>query len=436
MSLFRPSRPTVDSPTATGPERGPSRVPPLTSTGARPSRPTFMVLAALCGAALLAGCSGRSASDTRTVQQPPPRYDTSRVPPYLPKDLLPDATRKSDEKVKVALLLPFSGQHSGIADSMLKAAQLAVFDVADENFELIPLDTRGTPDGASEAARSAMGQGVKLILGPLLGSSVRSASIETRGSDLNIVAFSNDRMVAGNGVYLMGFLPGEEIARTVAFASSKGYRSMAGFAPDNPYGRLALDSLQSSAGRYGATVTRTRLVPENPDALAASAREFAAGQSYDALLLPYSGPSLNEAVRQLQSAGVDTSRTKLMGTGQWNQPSLYQEPLLHGGWFATVPPETRATFERRFQQTYGNPPPRLATLAYDATALAALIAATPDARFDAAALTNPRGFAGADGYFRFRPDGTAQRGLAVMEVVPGGLRAVDRAPTRAEDLSS
>src|SRR5690606_29341677 len=150
MSLFRPSRPTVDSPTATGPERGPSRVPPLTSTGARRSRPTFMVLAALCGAALLAGCSGRSASDTRTVQQPPPRYDTSRVPPYLPKDLLPDTTKKSDEKVKVALLLPFSGQHSGIADSMLKAAQLAVFDVAGDDFELIPLDTRGTPDGASE----------------------------------------------------------------------------------------------------------------------------------------------------------------------------------------------------------------------------------------------------------------------------------------------
>src|SRR3546814_16450021 len=92
---------------------------------------------------------------------------------------------------------------------------MAVFDVAEENFTLVPLDTGGTPEGAAEAARAAARQQAKLVLGPLLSSSVRSAAIATRGSDLNIVAFSNDRLVAGNGVYLMGFLPGDEVTRAV-----------------------------------------------------------------------------------------------------------------------------------------------------------------------------------------------------------------------------
>ncbi|MET4698094.1 branched-chain amino acid transport system substrate-binding protein [Constrictibacter sp. MBR-5] len=392
--------------------------------------------ALVCAAALLAGC-GSSGTSGGNVQQPAPRYDTSQVPPYLPKDLLTD-TSKPAEKVKVALLLPLSGQHAAIGEALLKASQMAVFDVADDNFTLVPLDTQGTPDGAAEATRTALRQNVKLILGPLLSTSVRAASNATRGTGVNIIAFSNDQMVAGNGVYLMGFLPGQEVQRAVAYASSRGLRRMGAFAPDSPYGRLAVGALQSSASRYGGTVARTIIVPENPASVASGAREFAQGDSYDAILLPFSGPALNDVARQLQSAGIEPSRTKFLGTSQWDHPSntLYQEPLLNGGWFALVPPEKRAEFERRYASNYGGKPPRIATLAYDATALTALIAKSPNARFDQQAITNPRGFAGADGYFRFRPDGTADRGLAIMEVVPGGLRIVDPAPTRAEDLSS
>ncbi|MEX2249797.1 MAG: penicillin-binding protein activator, partial [Parvibaculum sp.] len=46
-----------------------------------------------------------------------------------------------------------------------------------------------------------------------------------------------------------------------------------------------------------------------------------------------------------------------------------------------------------------------------------------------AALTDPDGFAGVDGIFRFMADGRTERGLAVMEVRPGGAVVVDPAPT-------
>lgn len=399
-------------------------------------RLAFTAAALFCATALLAGC-GTSGTGGGSVQQPPPRYDTSRVPPYVPKGIFEEAAKPAED-VKVALLLPLSGQHAAIGDALLKASQMAVFDVAGDNFTLVPIDTKGTPDGAADAAREAMRQNAKVILGPLLSPSVRAASSVTRGSGVNIIAFSNDRMVAGNGVYLMGFLPGQEVQRAAAFAGARGLTRMGAFGPDSPYGRLTVEALQSSAPRYGGTVARTIIVPETPPAVASGAREFAQGESFDAILLPFSGPALNDAARQLQSAGIAPDRTKFLGTSQWDHPSrsLYQEPLLVGSWFALVPPETRAEFERRYSSNYGGAPPRIATLAYDATALTALIAKSPNARFDEAALTNPRGFSGADGYFRFRPDGTADRGLAIMEVVPGGLRVVDPAPRRAEDLTS
>ena len=71
----------------------------------------------------------------------------------------------------------------------------------------------------------------------------------------------------------------------------------------------------------------------------------------------------------------------------------------------------------------------MANTAYDAAALAATLArAEGGADFSAAALTQPSGFAGHDGIFRFLPDGTAERGLAVLEVGPRAATVVSPAP--------
>ena len=72
---------------------------------------------------------------------------------------------------------------------------------------------------------------------------------------------------------------------------------------------------------------------------------------------------------------------------------------------------------------------RTATLAYDAVALVAALARTQgNQRFAPDVLTNPSGFAGIDGLFRFRADGTNERGLAVMKVTSSGGVAVAGSP--------
>jgi branched-chain amino acid transport system substrate-binding protein len=60
--------------------------------------------------------------------------------------------------------------------------------------------------------------------------------------------------------------------------------------------------------------------------------------------------------------------------------------------------------------------------------VAALVKTQGPARFAGETLTNSSGFAGIDGVFRFRPDGTNQRGLAVMRVTPSGSQVVSPAP--------
>ena len=160
------------------------------------------------------------------------------------------------------------------------------------------------------------------------------------------------------------------------------------------------------------------------------------GADFDALLLPQGGERLKATARQLRQAGLDASQVRLLGSGLWDDPATVGEPALVGGWFAASPPDARAQFEAKFRATYGHAPPRLASLSFDAAALAAVLAKNGGADpFTTDAILNPRGFAGVDGLFRFTPDGLVQRGLAVIEVGPQGNTVVSPAPSSFADLT-
>lgn len=339
-------------------------------------------------------------------------------------------------QIRVALLLPLSGANAALGNAMLDAAQMALYDVADTTLELLPYDTQGTAQGAGDAARAALGQGAKLIIGPLLAAEVEAVKPLAAAANVPVLAFSTSAQLAGGGTYLMGFLPRDEIARVIAFAHGKGANRFAALAPRTAYGEVAVDALRSAVAAQNATLGRVDFYdPVAPD-LSTAAKSFAAAaQNADAVLLPEGGARLRALAPLLPYYNIDPEKVHFLGTGLWDEKGLGGEPSLDGGWFAAPPPAARADFEKRFADLYRHPPPRLSTLAYDATALVAVLAHGangPD--FSAAALTNPSGFSGIDGIFRFRSDGLVQRGLAVLEVERDGNKVVDPAPETFQSL--
>jgi branched-chain amino acid transport system substrate-binding protein len=341
-------------------------------------------------------------------------------------------------KTRVGLLLPLSGPNATLGNAMLDAAQMALFDAADEKLELVPQDTQGTPQGAADAARTALAEGAKLMIGPLLAAEVEAAKPVAKLGNVPLIAFSTSTQLAGEGTYLMGFLPRQEIERVVAFAHGKGANRFAVFAPRSAYGEVAVEAMREASQKAGASLDRVEFFdPALPDLTPVVKRFAAGGRNFDALLLPVEVPRLKVLAPLLAYYEVDPDKVHYLGTGLWDEPGLGSEPALNGGWYAAPPPAARADFEKRFRDLYRRAPPRLATLAYDATALAAVLAhgeKGPD--FSAAALTNPSGFAGVDGIFRFLPDGLVQRGLAVLEVHKDGPSTViDPAPETFQSVN-
>ena len=366
----------------------------------------------------------------------------------------------------MALLLPLSGSNARLGEAMRDAAQLALFDFADDDFELLLYDTKGTPEGASDAATLAIGDGASVILGPLLSSSVRALTPQARAANVTVLAFSSDSSVSGEGVYTMGFYPNAEVARVVSFARSRGILRFAALVPDNDYGEAVADTLRLAAEAADAQVTQVQFYDPAAGDLSDTVRELADYDTrrqvlvaqmaelekqdsevarralkrlekmqtigelpFDALLLADGGKRLQAIAAWLPFYDIDPGKIRILGTGLWDEPGIGAEPALVGGWFAAPSPTARADFERQYERIYGQKAPRRATLAYDATLLAVLLAKKKGgADYSAPALTNPSGYSGSDGIFRLLANGRAERGLAVMQIRRHGAEVISVAP--------
>jgi len=340
--------------------------------------------------------------------------------------------------VRVGIILPFNSSTAAtrtLAAAMLNAAELALFESKNRDMVLIPADEGASPDDAAAAAQKLLSQGAEIIIGPLFAQSVTAVAPIARDSGVPVLAFSTERKVAGKGVYLLSFLPQMEVARVISYAAAEGHHDLAAMVPQTPYGDIAASAFDDAVKAAGARSVDVEHFAAG--ALTAPSQAIAKAAP-DAVLIAQGGAALKAIAPSLIFSGIDPTKVKLLGTGLWvDDPTLNKEESLDGGWFAAPEPDANNAFNAKYKEAYGTNPPELAPLAYDAISLVALLApGTPYHRFTPAALTDPNGFDGVNGIFRFAPDGTAERGLAVLEVNPDGFKIVSPAPKTFEKTNS
>jgi ABC-type branched-subunit amino acid transport system substrate-binding protein len=381
---------------------------------------------------VLAACgSQKQATPSGTTQATAPEPTTTQPVPTP----LPEVNR-----IKVALLLPLSGDQAALGDSLLQASQLALFEAPDSNVELLVRDTGDSSFGAAQAAQEAINEGAQLILGPVFGNAVKEVAPVAQAAGVNVVSFSTDRSVAQPGVYVMGILPSLQVQRVVGYASRQGLHRIAALLPQSPYGQTVREALQATARGAGAQVVHVDFY--DPRALDASSavgqtgQYISSGGAVDALLVPETSERLHGITGQFGSFGIDPTRVRLLGSTLWaDDPTLGLDPNLVGAWYAAPDPGPWNEFRNRFRAAYASDPPRLATIAYDATLLAILLAGGPTGPdFNATTLTDPAGFSGVDGIFRFEGNGSVERGLAIMEVHDGFVDVREPAPTSFDQV--
>jgi ABC-type branched-subunit amino acid transport system substrate-binding protein len=363
-----------------------------------------------------------------------PSGSASPPPAPAPQQPAQPAPAIGAGRVKVGLVLPLSASgNAGLAgQSMKNAAELALAEFNNPDVQLLVKDDAGTTQGAQQSAQQALDEGAEIILGPLFAHSVGAAAQVARGRNVPVIAFSTDSNVASRGVYLLSFLPESDVERVVEYSVAQGKRSYAALVPDNAYGSVIEAAFKQITARKGARVMVLERYTSDRQRLPEPVRIVAQGAARaDAIFIPDGGDDVPTVVQMLASNGVAVRRVQLLGTGLWDDPRIFSDANLQGGLFAAPDPASGGfrAFAGRYKSRYSNDPVRTATLAYDAVALVAALARQQGPqRFSDQVLTNPSGFAGIDGVFRFRSDGTNERGLAVLKVTQGGPQVVSPAP--------
>ncbi len=394
-------------------------------------------IVALLFAAALAACAPSKVSAPPAGEQAAPPAGTTpqaeMPPPAMPG---PVTAVPETGPVKVGLLLPLSGANAALGQALLQAAQMALFDLGDSRLALVVRDSDG-PGGAAAGAQALVTEGARIVLGPIFSASVGQAAPAVRAAGVPMIAFSTDVSVAGNGVYVMGVLPGLQVERVVGYAASHGLRRMAVLAPSTPFGQTIIAALQGAAPRDGAAVATIAYYDPAATDMTSYVQQLNPGGTpqFDALMIPEGAPKLLQIAPLVPYYDIDPAQVRLLGTALWDNPALAAEPSLIGGWFAAPGQEQWKSFAQRYRALYRSDPPRIASLAYDAAALAAVLGRGEGGiGFGQEALTQASGFTGVDGVFRFRPDGRVERGLAVYEMQAGGPVVIDPAPTSFEPV--
>lgn len=330
---------------------------------------------------------------------------------------------------RAAVLLPFSHPRADVraeAESMLAGIELAMFNRGEPAFVLLPKDTAGVKSTAEARAREALEEGADIIIGPLFSANVQVVRDLAYEANVPVVAFSNSREAAGGGSYLISISPEEEVIRIVDAAFQRGVRLFAYLGPSSDYGRRIEAGLRMRVAANGGRMVSSGFYSPSNDAPVDEARQVATAVRAEleseprirvAVMIPEGGVKLRSVAPLLPYYDVDIRRVQLLGTGLWNDPSVWREPTLIGGIFPAPDPASVARFSENFERIYSRKPTDLASIGYDAGALAAALA-TADA-LSYAGVTQQDGFSGVNGLFRFRADGTAERSLAVLELKAG-----------------
>ena len=328
--------------------------------------------------------------------------------------------------VRVGLILPLTqnGAPSAVGASLRNAAQLAIEESGMNDITLMIEDDHGTPDGAAQAAQAGHRRGrARSSSGRCSPPTCARSARVAKPAGRPVIAFSTDESVASPGVYLLSFLIESYADRIAEFAVSRGKKSFAVLAPQSDYANVAVGEFQQAAARLSARVVdRRALHAGQPQSRRAGDRRRR--QADRRAVHPRTGGRHaggrarrwpRAASRRRFSAPASGTiraccgcrRCRAPGSPRPTTPASTPSPS------ATRPsstpircgsprsPTTPSRWRRRWRARQGAQ------------------------RYSQTVLTNPSGFNGVDGVFRFRADGPNERGLAVMQISGGAATVVE-----------
>ena len=353
-----------------------------------------------------------------------------------------EETRFND-KIKVGVMLPLSGEHSEIGNLILNAIEMAIFQTEKNKLELYIKDTKAKPDRAKKVLSELIDEGVKVVIGPLFSKSLAAIRSEVTSNNINIFALTNNINLKNKGVWIFGVDPQAQTEKVLRHALEKGSKNIAALLPQNAYGLLLFDTITSFAQKNLMKIEKIEFYNFSLESQRKTAQKISEGfekyklyldkikeqenqeeesndilfmeKPFDSVFIAAAGQNLTVLSSQLQYNNVDPKIVQYLGISSWEDSSILNEPALEGGVFVTTSEMYQKKIKIIYKNSFNKEMPKIAMIAYD---IVALLGALDNlgSNFSIYDLVNDEGYIGLRGLFRLKKNGLVERAFQLKKI--------------------
>ena len=305
----------------------------------------------------------------------------------------------SNEKIKIGLIVPLSGIHSQLGNSIIKSVRLAVNKINDDRFEIIPKDTKSNPINTLRSSKELYEQGVRIVIGPVFNESSKYLD---ELKDMTFISLTNKIYGNHSNVISAGINAISQINTINKFRKINNLERSIILVPNTDYKKeinLAIDKsniklkekfyYDTDPTLLTAQIEKLTRYPQRKQNLEdeitrlensldknkekkiekLKKKDTLGGINFDSVIIADFDESLKSVATSLLYTDVSSKRISYLTLNQWFNKSLLKETSLQPIYFPSINKENYDIFVNDYNDHYSSKPNQISFLSYDLVGL-------------------------------------------------------------------
>ena len=315
--------------------------------------------------------------------------------------IFPIYTQKtfSEERIKIGLLIPLSGEHSDIGKSILKSVRLAINKIDNPNIEITPKDTKNNPAKTLAAAKELKLEGIKIVIGPIFNNNLIYLD---ELKEMVFLSLTNKNINNPKNVISAGINASSQIRTIMKFKKMNDINKTIFLIPNSDFKEEIEDAISNTKIK----LKHTHIYETNPTELTKQIEKITmyqqrkqnledeirrlenlndenkkwkiknlkkkdtmGGINFDSVIVTDFEESLKSVFTSLLYTDVSPKRVFYITLNQWFDESFLKEETLQPVYFPSINKENYDKFIKDYKKIYDEYPNQLSFLSYDLAGL-------------------------------------------------------------------
>ncbi len=301
----------------------------------------------------------------------------------------------SDEKIKIGLIVPLSGEYSYIGNSILKSTRMALNKINDNRITVIPKDTKANPIDTLKVSKELYNDGVKTIIGPVFNECNKYLD---ELNEVTFLSFTNKIRSNPKNVISAGINAISQINTIKKYLSENNLKNTIFLIPETEYKREIEEAIEKS----NLILKEKFIYSKDPTLLTKQIEDLTRYQqrkqnleneikrlensntlnkkkkigelkkkdtlgfiNFDSVIIADFSESLKSVATSLLYTDVSSKRIKYITLNQWFDESLLKETSLHPIYFPSINKDNFEIFQKEYIQNFKTIPNQISFLSYD-----------------------------------------------------------------------